>query len=193
MKSESQHRPFHRQWQSGISLLETTVAMAVLLIATTGIMSIALIAPTTTENQGHLVPRTAEYAQDKMEQLLSLAYGDGDPPGSVPPSAADTTVFPANPTGGTGLAVGGSSDPNNPVASPGTGYVDYLDASGNPMPAAGGAAPANWYYIRVWQISAPPGTSNLKQITVTSQVRATVRPGGALPRSTVTSLKTKPF
>ena len=193
MKSESQRRPFPRQWQSGMSLLETTVAMAVLLIATTGIMSIALVAPTTTENQGHLVPRTAEYAQDKMEQLLSLAYGDGDPPGSVPPSATDTTVFPATPTGGTGLAVGGSSDPNNPVTGPATGYVDYLDASGNPMSAAGGAAPANWYYIRVWQISSPAGTTNLKQITVTAQVRATVRPGGTLPTSTVTSLKTKPF
>jgi hypothetical protein len=193
MESKSQRRLFHPQWQSGMSLLETTVAMAVLLIATTGIMSIALIAPTTTENQGHLVPRTAEYAQDKMEQLISLAYGDGDAPGPVPPQATDTTVFPASSTGGTGLAVGGSSDPNNPVTNPGTGYVDYLDASGNPLPAAGGAAPANWYYIRVWQISSPAGTTNLKQITVTAQVRATVRPGGTLPTSTVTSLKTKPF
>ena len=32
----------------------------------------------TTENQGHLAARTTEYAQDKMEQLLVLAYGDTD-------------------------------------------------------------------------------------------------------------------
>jgi len=59
-----------------MSLLETMIATAVLLIATVGIMAMAMIATSTTENQGHLATRTAEYAQDKMEQLISLAYGD---------------------------------------------------------------------------------------------------------------------
>src|SRR5229473_1781073 len=152
MEKKSPRTSFNRQSQSGMSLLETMIAVAVLLIVTAGIMSMALVATSTTENQGHLAARATEYAQDKMEQLISLAYGDGDAT-----SGSDTTVFPATNSGGTGLAIGGSSDPNAPAA----GYVDYLDKSGNPLSIAGGAAPATWYYIRVWQISAPAGTTNL--------------------------------
>jgi type II secretory pathway pseudopilin PulG len=182
MERKSPHSSFHRLSQSGMSLLETLIAIALLLIATGGIMSIAVVATSTTENQGHLSARATEYAQDKMEQLISLSYGD---------STSDTTVFPANNSGGTGLSIGGSSDPNAPVA----GYVDYLDRSGNPLAVGGGAAPAGWYYVRVWRISAPAGTSNLKQITVTSKVQAAVGSSGtgALPQSTVASLKTNPF
>ncbi len=182
MEKKSPRRSFNRQSQAGLTLLETMIAVVLLLIVTAGIMSMAMVATSTTENQGHLSARATEYAQDKMEQLISLAYGD---------STTDTTVFPATNTGGTGLAIGGSSDPNAPAA----GYVDYLDKSGNPLSVAGGAAPATWYYIRVWQISAPAGTTNLKQITVASKVRSGVGSTGtgALPQSTVTSLKTYPF
>jgi hypothetical protein len=151
-------------------------------------MSVALVAVETTENQGHLQSRAAEYAQDKMEQLISLGWGD---------PATDTTVFPAcspqtNPScsTGTGLTVGGSSDPANPVSSPGNGYVDYLDSTGNPTTSTG-----NWYYIRVWKIEAPSAT--LKRLTVTAQVRSTVggagSGAGAVPTATVVSLKTAPF
>jgi len=163
-----------------MSLLETLIALTVLLIASAGIMGIALVATSTTENQGHLAARTTEYAQDKMEQLMGLAYGD---------STADTTVFPAANTGGTGLSLGGSSDPNAPVA----GYADYLDISGNPLASPGGTAPTGWFYKRVWQISTPTGTTNLKQITVTVTVQSDIGSLGALPQSTVVSLKTSPF
>jgi type II secretory pathway pseudopilin PulG len=184
--------------QAGISLLETLIALTILVIVTVGVMSVALVAVETTENQGHLQSRAAEYAQDKMEQLISLSYGDGDPPAT---SGTDTTVFPPcspqtiNPaacTTGTGLAVGGSSDPSAPVSTPGNGYVDYLDSAGNPS-----AANQNWYYIRVWKIDQPAGTTNLKRITVTAQVRSTVggtgSGAGAVPTATVVSLKTSPF
>src|SRR5712692_727720 len=182
MEKKSPRRSFNRQSQAGLTLLETMIAVVLLLIVTAGIMSMAMVATSTTENQGHLSARATKYAQDKMEQLISLAYGD---------STTDTTVFPATNTGGTGLAIGGSSDPNAPAA----GYVDYLDKSGNPLAVAGGAAPATWYYIRVWQISTPAGTTNLKQITVSAKVRSGVGSTGtgALPQSTVTSLKTNPF
>jgi len=189
--------------QQGMSLLETMVALAILLIITVGILSLALVATSTTENQGHLAARTAEYAQDKMEQLISLAFCD---------LQTDTTVFPAASSGGTGLEVSssetcatngsgnlvssggtaGSSDPNSPVS----GYVDYLDKSGNPL-GGGSTAPASWFYIRVWQISTL--SSSLKQITVTTKVRSDVggeagpSGTGALPQSTVITLKSSPF
>jgi len=170
-----------RRAQAGTTLIEVTVALTILLIASVGVMGIASISMIATENQGHLMARASEYAQDKMEQLISLAYGD---------STSDTAVFPTTNSGGTGLAVGGSSDPDAPAA----GYVDYLDYSGNPLPIVGGVAPADWYYIRVWQVSTPTGTTNLKQITVSSKVRRGAgKPGGSLPQATVTSLKTSPF
>ncbi|HET9402014.1 MAG TPA: type II secretion system protein [Candidatus Acidoferrales bacterium] len=173
--------------QRGIMLLETMIALAILIIVAVGLMSMSLTAIATTENQGHLAARTAEYAQDKMEQLMSLAYSD---------SSTDTSFFPAcGPSStpacnnGTGLAVGGSSTPG----SPSTGYVDYLDISGNPLTFTGTTAPGGWFYIRVWQISTPSGTTNLKQVTVTAQTRSDVGPSGALPTSTVVSYKSSPF
>ena len=199
MVTKPRCRLIHHPSQAGMSLLETMIALAILLIATVGLLSMGMAAIGTTENQGHLAARTAEYAQDKMEQLMSLGYPD---------QVTDTTQFPAcnpsstNPpacTTGTGLAVGGSSDPTAPVATPGNGYVDYLDVNGNPIAGTG-----DWFYIRVWQISNPAGTStcvvsgasvpSLKQITVTAKVRRQVgAPQGALPQSTLVSVKSCPF
>jgi hypothetical protein len=149
------------------------IALCLLLIAAAGIMTMAAVAMTTTENQGHLAARTAEYAQDKMEQLLALQYPD---------TGTDTTVFPAAVTGCCGLQLGGSLDPTAPVV----GYSDYVDKSGNPVGAG-----ANWQYIRVWQITQT--APNLKQISVLTQVRYGVGQTGLLPRSTVTCLKSSPF
>ena len=163
--------------ESGTTLVETVVASALLLVVATGLLSTIPVATAITENHGHLGARTTEYAQDKMEQLLVLAYAD---------TTSDTRVFPATPTGGTGLGVGGSSDP----AAPATGYVDYLDANGNLLTVTGNTAPNGWFYKRVWAVSTP--STNLKQVTVSVTVASSI--GGALmPRSTLVALKTFPF
>jgi len=163
--------------ETGTTLIETVTATALLLVAMVGLLSMGTIATNITENQGHLAARTTEYAQGKMEQLLALSYGD---------TTSDTRVFPALDSGGTGLAVGGSSDPSAPVA----GYVDYLDPNGNHLASVGTAAPAGWFYKRVWEISAP--SANLKQITSTSIVASSFG-GSMVPRSTVVALKTLSF
>ena len=166
--------------QAGISLIETMIALGLLLIAAAGIMTMATVAMTTTENQGHLAARTAEYAQDKMEQLLALGYGD---------IQTDTTVFPAvvNPGVGKGLTPGGGLNVNAPVA----GYSDYVDAVGNPV-----AVGANWQYVRVWQITENVALK-LKTVTVLTQVRNQIGgqggQNGVLPRTAVVSLKSSPF
>ena len=161
--------------QSGISLVETMIALCLLLIAAAGIMTMATVAMSTTENQGHLAARTAEYAQDKMEQLLALQYPD---------TQTDTSVFPSAITGvGTGLTPGGGLNANAPVV----GYSDYVDKSGNPVPAG-----ANWQYVRVWQITAN-AANTMKTISVLTQVRYSVGQSGVLPRSTITCLKSSPF
>ncbi len=163
--------------EKGASLIETMIASSLLVLMMSGLLGTAGIATKITENEGHLSARATEYAQDKMEQLLALAWGD---------AATDTTLFPAPNAGGTGLAVGGSVNVNAPVV----GYVDYLDANGNLMPLVNGAAPPNWYFKRLWQVSSPQ--ANLKQVTVTATVFTAI--GQAIrPTSTVVALKSNLF
>jgi len=165
---------------AGFSILETVFAVAILMIVALGLLPLGVIATTNTENQGHLMARTTEYAQDKMEQLLALKFGD---------STSDTRAFPATSTGGTGLAVGGSSNPDGPVAQ----YVDYLDIDGTLLTSTGNTAPANWFYKRVWKVAFVTGSTTLKQITVTATVKNAIGGAGRIPRATVTSVKTDPF
>ncbi len=179
--------------QAGSTLIETMIAVAIILICAAGVLGMAANAMKTTESQGHLVARTAEYSQDKMEQLLALAFCD---------STSNTTVVPTTSTGGSGLAgcaanicnvgssltgtsgVGGGTTPGSPVAN----YVDYLDSTGAPV-----ASTAGWEYIRVWSVTTPVnGSNNLKQIAVTTQVAGQAGPG-QLPQSTVAVVKTCPF
>lgn len=168
-----------RSRSAGFTLIETMIALGLLFTVAVGILPLGLLAVSVTENQGHLMTRTTEYAQDKLEQLMALAYGD---------STSDTRVFPAADTGGSGLAPGGSADPDAPVAL----YVDYLDVNGNLLASSGTAAPDNWYYKRVWRVQELE--ANLKQITVTATVKAPAAASvGRLPRTTVSVLKTKPF
>ena len=192
---KDKHKPLlsrNRGSQAGVTLMETMVALAMLLVVASGVMGLAAVAVSTTETQGHLAARTAEYGQDKMEQLLALKFCDGDVTGTA---GTDTTQFPSLFGAGTGLA--GCSDMVNGVplaggglstTAPTAGYVDYLDASGNQV-----AAGANWEYIRVWQITIPAGTARLKQVSVLAQARRAVGNNGLLPQSTVVALKTFPF
>jgi len=168
-----------RTSERGFNLIEATLALSLLLIVSLGLLPLGAVATSTTENQGHLMARTTEYAQDKLEQLMSLSFGD---------STTDTRVFPATDTGGTGLTVGGSSDPSAPVNL----YVDYLDIDGTLMPSVGGAAPSGWFYKRAWQVSSVSGT--LKKIIVTAVTSSSVGGKiGRIPRSTVVTLKSDPF
>jgi type II secretory pathway pseudopilin PulG len=162
----------------GFGLVETVFALSILLVVALGLLPLGVIATTTTENQGHLMARTTEYAQDKIEQLLALSYGD---------STSDTRVFPSTELGGSGLTVGGSADPDDPVEL----YVDYLDINGTLVPSEGTEAPDGWFYKRVWEVTNP--STNLKEVTVTTIVTSAVGGVGRVPQTTVKALKTYPF
>jgi hypothetical protein len=179
----TQTRPIFRtidrlRGERGTTLIETTIATAILLVVMAGLMGMSSLATSTTENQGHLSARTTEYAVDKMEQMLELTYGDAQ---------SNTTVFPSLNSGGTGMAVGGSFN----TAAPVVGYTDYLDASGNILCTVAvpctATPPATWYYMRAWQVATP--SANLKQITVTATVRTSVA-RAMLSSSTVSAYKT---
>ena len=165
---------------SGFSLLETVFALSLLMVVALGLLPLGVIATTTTENQGHLMARTTEYAQDKMEQLLALAFND---------VTSDTRLFPATDTGGTGLAIGGSAVAASPVAK----YVDYLDVNGSLMASSGTTAPTDWFYKRVWSVAYVSGSTTMKKITVTATTRSAVGSTGRTPTATVSSVKTYPF
>jgi hypothetical protein len=181
----------HLRGEQGTTIVEVVIASAILVTLMAGLMSLAGLAISTTENQGHLGARTTEYAQDKMEQLLALTYGD---------TTSDTRTFPAANSGGSGLAPGGSSTATAPVAL----YVDYLDENGNLCGTTGAACaapsgttpPAGWFYQRLWRIdSSTTDVSlpvNLKRITVTATIARGF--GGAMKASsTLTVLKSNPF
>jgi len=160
--------------EAGLGLLEVVIALSILLVLSLGILPLGVLAIARTENEGHLAARTTEYSQDKMEQLLSLAYND---------AVTNTCGVVSTPSGGTGLAVGGSSDLNAPAA----GYVDYLDQAGN---FVGTTPTADWFYKRVWQITSP--FANIKQVTVTTIV-ARGFGHGRTPQATLVALKSLPF
>ena len=176
--------------EDGTTLIETTIACGILLVTLAGLMSMGTIATMHTENQGHLAPRTTEYSQDKMEQLLALAYGD---------STSNSVVFPTAVGGGSGLAVGGSSN----TAAPVNNYVDWLAQDGGLL-GGGTAPPATWFYERVWQVTCASAAyvpaqacvdnpaAGIKQIVITVTVRSSVG-GFMLPKSTVMALKSSQF
>jgi len=167
-------------------MMETVIALGILIVAAAGIMPLGSLAVAHSENQGHLQARVTEYAQDKMEQLLGLSFGD---------SVTDTRIFPAATTGGTGLAPGGSSDPTAPVAL----YVDWLDEKGNLLTSTGTTAPNNWFYERAWKIETVAGCAmvngvcTLKRITVSTRVRNNLGKIGGPQLATLVQLKSSPF
>lgn len=163
--------------ETGTTLIETAFASGILLVVLVGLLSMGAVATALTENHGHLSARTAEYAQDKMEQLLSLKFGDAQ---------SNTTSFPTATSGGTGLAVGGSSDP----AAPELDYTDYLDQDGKLLCPCTAEPPEHWFYKRVWHVTSVSAT--LKEITVSATVSRAVANAFA-PKATLVALKSDPF
>src|SRR5262245_35108861 len=126
----------------GFNLIETMMAMTVLLVGLVAVINVFTISVSQNTNHGEFAMRNTQYAQGKMEQLLTLSLSD---------STTNTPVFPPTATGGTGLGVGltaGATKGSVNLASPETGYVDYLDASGKLLANSSG-----WFYKRQWSIA----------------------------------------
>jgi prepilin-type N-terminal cleavage/methylation domain-containing protein len=161
--------------QQGFTLLETVIAAAVLVIAAAGILGLFCVALTQNSVQGDHGTRTTEYAQDKMEQLMALSFSD---------TTSDVTQYPTclsqfSTCSGHGLSAGGSVNP----ASPSTGYVDYIDATGTP-----GTSSTNAVYIREWSI-ADDSNSPHQIKTITVMVKKINESGAIVPATTLISQK----
>jgi prepilin-type N-terminal cleavage/methylation domain-containing protein len=160
----------HRREQ-GFTVIEVLVATLILTIAAVGVFGLFGYSQLLNTIQGDHGTRTVEYAQDKMEQLMTLNFSD---------TSSDPTQYPTASSGGVGLTAGGSINPSSPV----TGYVDYINQSGSPSSSSTNAA-----YIREWLIAndsnVPP---QIKTITVYVQKMAEAR-GSIVPSTVLISQK----
>src|SRR3979490_799675 len=163
--------------ERGVSLIETLVAGAILMAVVIGVLPVFIGGFQTTEQQGDIATRTTEYAQDKMESLFKLDFND---------AATDTTVFPPNAAGGTGLGgtmVANSSVGAVPPAAAVASYVDYLDSNGNLLTSSTGA-----YYTRQWSISTD-STATMKTITIVVNSLQAAGVKGLAPSAVLVSIK----
>ena len=193
--TQAQRRPRDRaRSERGSTLIEALVAAGILIIVVVGLLPVFMLATQETYAQGDVATRVTEYAQDKMEQLLSLnkdnIISDGFNDGTT-----DTTVFPAavNALDGTtnctgtspnicglgGVMAASTTVGSIPPAAPVTYFVDYLDTNGNLLTSSTGA-----YYTRQWQVSTD-STGNLKTITVVASSLAAGVKGGAVSMTLV--------
>jgi type II secretory pathway pseudopilin PulG len=195
MKSAKGGRKNRLRSERGSTLIETMVAIAILIIVVVGLLPVFAIGIQTTNQQGDMATRTTEYAQDKMEQLLTLnainLTSDGFNDGTT-----DTTVFPSVTDGSTGCTgsgantcgLGGTMAASTTVGSvpPAAAvkyFVDYLDTNGNLLTSSTGAE-----YTRQWQVSTD-STGNLKTITIVSSSLKAAGVMGLAPTSTLVCVK----
>lgn len=97
----------------------------------------------------------ATLAEQKMEQLRGLTWGFDTLGLPLSDTSTDTTVVPASPTGGTGLA----PSPAGTLSSNTAGYCDYLDVNGASL-GGGATAPPGTVYVRRWSIEPLPTNPN---------------------------------
>ncbi len=191
-----------RAGERGVSLIETLIAVLIAVIGLFSVGGLIFQGTVTNKNQGTEVTRATIYAQDKMEKLLSLDFGNCSEPASSQPSSCNTTDIDA--TGWTqGIVAGGAVGPLQatcPTSGASLGYVDFLDSNGIQLPGATPAtscsavAPSNIAYVRMWQVTdlSSTGGPPIKQISVAVYARSAMNTGSGKPVVLLTSLLSNP-
>jgi hypothetical protein len=178
--------PLHRE-DRGVSLVETMIAVLVAFIAMSSLGAVIFSAMVSNKNQGTETTRMTALAQEKMEQLVRLQYDD----------VATNTTLITDSGWMVGLTSNASTDLTELTACPLTGdanvgYVDFLNANGQPLSGACSTAIASGFgYERRWKIVDVTGITGLKQITVVVYAPNAVRAGGAMPMVALTTLKSQ--
>ena len=167
---------------NGFSLVEVLIATTVLVAALAGLAQL-FGAATGANGSAKATTYATILAQQKMEQLRSLAFAfdaDGHPVTDVD---TDTSAVTELPTGGTGLR----PSPAGTLTENSVGYVDYLDASGVSLGGLAALPPPGARYVRRWSIDPLPSNpldTVVLQVVVT-RVRGRAPAGiriGAVPR-----------
>jgi hypothetical protein len=178
--------------QRGVSLIETMIAVLIALIGVFGLGGVIFQATVLSKNQGAENTRAVIYAQDKIENLLSLDFKDCNKSASSQPASCNTTGISAS--GWTqGLLSGGAVEPlvaGCPASGASVGYVDFLDLRGLRLTGTDCSAipAAQVAYVRQWRIQdLPTSGPALKQITVAVYSLSAVTALGLRPVAVVTS------
>ena len=166
--------------ESGFTIVEVLVAMALIAFMALGIAQLFGVAIQSTSGARHQTSTTILAAQ-KMEQLRALTWGFDDAGAGLPVSDTTTDLTQEPPTtGGGGLnpSPAGSLNANTP------GYVDYLDIRGQRV-GTGAVPPATAMFIRRWSIEPLPTNPNntlILQVLVTTVKREAQMAGNPPPR-----------
>ena len=162
----------HDHNKHGFSLIETMIAMLILIFALVSMAQLLGLAIVVNKNQGRDAAKATGFAHDKMEELNGLAFDD---------KTTNVTVNYPYPASGKGLLAGGNLPPTAPVAN----YSDTLDQFGARTTTA-----ANIAFTRQWLITDVNPT--VKQITVAVTSNKSIRYGtGAAPVTVSMTLKTQ--
>jgi prepilin-type N-terminal cleavage/methylation domain-containing protein len=158
----------HNHNKDGFSLIETMIAMFILVFALVSLAQMLALAIAINKNQGRDATKATGFAHDKMEELNSLVFNDTT-------TNVSTNCCPYTTTVNTGLTALGSIAPAPTV----TNYVDYLDQNGVRTTSTSTALA----FTRQWQITNitdfPAPTPTRKQITVSVTSNKSIRPGTA--------------
>ena len=147
--------------ESGITLLEVVIAMALIAVAVTGVAGLASVARQSSVTARSQTSATL-LATQKMEQLLALTWRIDLPGTGLPESDTSTDVSYDPPrSGGAGL----DPSPVGTLEADTPGYADYLDGGGRWL-GRGATPPAGAVYRRRWNIQASPLNPDARVIQV---------------------------
>ena len=155
----------------GFTLVEVTIAVALLAAGGAGLASLALASGRANQSarQADVVQRAAV---ERLEQLRALAWtSDG---AVVPVSDWSSNLTLSSPAGTGGAGLGTS--PGDTLAANVAGYADFLDADGRWL-GGGTTPPADAAWVRRWSVqalSAPPDTLLLQVAVVPARTTSAV-------------------
>ena len=144
---------------TGFSLVEVLVATTILASALVSLAQLFIVS-TTNNARARTATFSVILAEQKMEQLRSLAWGFDRMGLALTDGSTNTAAAVQMQTGGTGLR----PSPDGTLTQNTDGYVDYVDRFGNIL-GGGATPPAGTAYVRRWSIR-PSIASSVDTITL---------------------------
>jgi hypothetical protein len=140
--------------ETGSTLVEVLISILILITGVLGMAQLFLVSTASNLSAKNDTYSTV-LAEQKMEQLRSLAWGFDTQGLPVSDFASDTSVTPEAVAGGTGL----QPSPGTALQQNTPGYVDHVDGRGQ-IVGNGAQAPATALYTRRWSIEPLPTNPN---------------------------------
>lgn len=151
---EKYNKESKRSGEAGTTLVEVLVATAIMV---TGVLTMGqMFTISTTSNMASRRDTLSTVlAEQKVEQLRSLAFGFDTQGLPVSDFTTDTSVAPESPVGGTGL----QPSPASALQQNTAGFVDHVGVDGR-IVGNGAVAPGTAVYTRRWSIEPLPTNPN---------------------------------